>query len=125
MRRILLTAAIGVFALSTGAMAQTTAPVPNASGSQTTNPQSYGSTANQGAMMPGQPGVTGTCAPVPNASGSQQTNPCSYGSTANAPGMQQPGSGPVTTGTITPAPVPNASGSQTTNPATYGNTKQP
>ena len=126
MQRILLTA-IGALALgATGAMAQTAAPVPNASGSQVTNPNSYGNTSTPGTAMPmqGQAGVTGTCDPVPNASGSQRTNPCSYGSTANAPGAQQ-GTGmvPATTGSV--APVPNASGSQTTNPATYGNTKQP
>jgi len=125
MRHILLTAALGLALGATGAMAQTAAPVPNASGSQTTNPNSYGDTKNQGAMpMQGQAGTTGNCAPVPNASGSQRTNPCDYGSTANAPGARQgTGAGPAATGSVNP--VPNASGSQTTNPNTYGNTKQP
>jgi hypothetical protein len=125
MRRILLTAAIGALAFSTaGAMAQTVPPVPNASGSQVTNPGTYGNTASPGQPMaaPGQPAVTGTCPPVPNASGSQVTNPCSYGSTANAPMYQ--GNAPAATGSIgAPPPVPNASGSQVTNPATYGDTK--
>jgi hypothetical protein len=124
MRRILLTAALGLALGATGAMAQTAAPVPNASGSQTTNPNSYGDTKAPGAAMPmqGQAGATAPCAPVPNASGSQRTNPCDYGSTANAPGAQQGTSGAAaTTGSV--APVPNASGSQTTNPATIGNTK--
>jgi hypothetical protein len=126
MRHILLTAALGLALGATGAIAQTAAPVPNASGSQTTNPNTYGDTKSPGATMPmqGQAGTTGNCAPVPNASGSQRTNPCDYGSTANAPGAQQGTvSGPAATGSV--APVPNASGSQTTNPATYGDTKKP
>lgn len=126
MRRVLLTA-VGVLAFGTvGAMAQTVPPVPNASGSQVTNPATYGNTASPGnpAAGPGQPVVTGTCPPVPGASGSQVTNPCSYGSTANAPSYNMQGNAPVSTGSIgTVPPVPNASGSQVTNPATYGNTK--
>ena len=124
MRHILLTAAFGLALGATGAMAQTAAPVPNASGSQITNPQSYGDTKAPGTAMPmqGQAGAAAPCAPVPNASGSQRTNPCDYGSTANAPGAQQgTGVAPSTTGSV--APVPNASGSQTTNPAATGNTK--
>ena len=54
-----------------GAMAQTAAPAPNASGSQVTNPNTYGATVpqNQGAAqaIPAAPGMTGTCAPMPNA----------------------------------------------------------
>ncbi|HLM39302.1 MAG TPA: hypothetical protein VK434_06860 [Microvirga sp.] len=125
MRHILLTAALGLALGATGALAQTATPVPNASGSQTTNPGSYGDTKAQGAMpMQGQAGTTGNCTPVPNASGSQRTNPCDYGSTANAPGAQQgTGAAPTATGSV--APVPNASGSQTTNPAGTGNTKKP
>ena len=49
MQRILLTTAtLGAFAFgAAGAMAQTAAPVPNASGSQTTNPSTYGATVPQ------------------------------------------------------------------------------
>ena len=125
MRHILLTAALGLALGATGALAQTATPVPNASGSQTTNPGSYGDTKAQGAMpMQGQAGTTGNCAPVPNASGSQRTNPCDYGSTVPQ-NQGQPGvtGGPAATGSV--APVPNASGSQTTNPSTYGDTKKP
>lgn len=125
MRRILLTA--GALVLGTAAaMAQTPPPVPNASGSQVTNPGSYGNTASPGMPMaaPGQ-AVTGNvpCAPVPNASGSQTTNPCSYGSTASSPAYQ---GAPAATGSIggpAVAPAPNASGSQVTNPGSYGDTK--
>jgi hypothetical protein len=126
MRRILLTAAFGALVFSTaGAMAQSAPPVPNASGSQTTNPNSYGSTANPGmpSTMPGQAMNSGApCAPVPNASGSQATAPCSYGSTAQ-PGMNPAATGSVNMAPMTPPPVPNASGSQTTNPGSYGDTK--
>ncbi|WP_230531969.1 hypothetical protein [Microvirga roseola] len=106
MKRIFLTTAIGALALgATGAMAQqaygpavvnpgpgqqavtgTCAPVPNASGSQVTNPCTYGNTAS-----PGQPSPATTGSiynplppnmvsppPVPNASGSQVTNPSTY-----------------------------------------------
>lgn len=119
MRRILLTT-VGLLAFGTaGAMAQTVPPVPNASGSQATNPGSYGSTVNPAGPAAG-PGMTGNCAPVPGASGSQATNPCSYGATANAPGYNAPSA----TGSVgTVPPVPNASGSQTTNPGSYGDTK--
>ena len=126
MRHILLTAALGLALGATGAIAQTAAPVPNASGSQTTNPGSYGATVpqNQGQTGAMGSGATGNCAPSPNASGSQTTNPCTYGSTVpqnqGQPGMT---GGPAATGSV--APVPNASGSQTTNPATYGDTKKP
>jgi hypothetical protein len=121
MRRILLTT-FGVLAFGASAMAQAVAPVPNASGSQTTNPATYGNTVSPGGPAgPGQPITSGNCAPVPNASGSQATNPCTYGSTANDPNYRMNPPGPVTTGSV--PPVPNASGSQTTNPATYGNTK--
>lgn len=121
MRRILCTAA-GVLALGIGsAMAQSAPPIPNASGSQTTNPESYGNTVNPAAGGPGQPITSGTCVPVPNASGSQATNPCTYGSTANDPNVKMNPGGPVTTGSV--PPVPNASGSQTTNPETYRDTK--
>ncbi len=130
MRHIFLTA-IGALALgATGAMAQTTAPVPNASGSQTTNPNTYGNTnpTNPGAAampMQGQAGANAPCAPAPNASGSQTTNPCTYGSTVpQNQGQSGTTSGPAATGAVA-APVPNASGSQTTNPNTYGNTKSP
>jgi hypothetical protein len=99
MHRILLSAAAAAFVLgSAGAMAQTSAPpVPNASGSQTTNPSAVGSTANDhlnrqdstvgttGSVTPGVvPMVPGssTVPPVPNASGSQTTNPAGTGSTA-------------------------------------------
>ena len=125
MRRILF--AFGALAFSTaGAMAQSAPPVPNASGSQVTNPNTYGNTGSPGmpSAMPGQAMNSGApCAPVPNASGSQANNPCSYGSTA------QPGMNPSSTGSVNmapsgaAAPVPNASGSQVTNPGTYGNTK--
>lgn len=76
MRRILVATA-GLFAFGiAGAMAQSAPPVPNASGSQTTNPSTYGNTASPGNPMngPGQPITSGNCAPVPNASGSQATN---------------------------------------------------
>lgn len=127
MQRILLTTAALAFGAAT-AMAQ--APVPNASGSQVTNPGTYGSTVpqNQGMAqpMPGQPGVTGTCAPIPNASGSQATNPCAYGSTVpQNQGTPAGAMAPSTTGSVSPPPVPNASGSQVTNPGTYGDTKRP
>ena len=65
MRRILLTTAtLGALTLgAAGAMAQTAAPVPNASGSQVTNPNTYGATVpqNQGAAqaIPAAPGMTG------------------------------------------------------------------
>ncbi|MCB5174819.1 MULTISPECIES: hypothetical protein [Microvirga] len=127
MRRILMTtAAIGALAFSAaGAMAQTPPPVPNASGSQVTNPATYGNTASPGTIQtapPGQPAMTGTCAPVPNASGSQTTNPCTYGSTVPQNHGQRLNVAPSATGSVPPPPVPNASGSQVTNPATYGNT---
>ena len=44
MRHILLTAALGLALGATGALAQTATPVPNASGSQTTNPAGTGNT---------------------------------------------------------------------------------
>lgn len=112
MRRALLTAAFGALALSaTGAMAQpaygpvvtnpipgqpdvvtgTCVPVPNASGSQVTNPCTYGNTAKPGMYPPANdPTATGSIVlppneisppPVPNASGSQVTNPSTYRST--------------------------------------------
>jgi hypothetical protein len=127
MRRILLSTIAAGFTLgSFGAMAQTAAPVPNASGSQVTNPATKGSTANDylnkqgtagasGTMVPNAPVTTGTVAPVPNASGSQTTNPAG---TSSAPAVM-----PMTGGAAgTVAPVPNASGSQTTNPAGTGAT---
>lgn len=130
MRRMTLTAALGALLVSAaGAMAQPypypyAAPVPNASGSQTTNPMTYGDTARPGVMLvPDQGVVAGTCAPSPNASGSLVTNPCSYNNSGTAPGND-----PVATGSIIVqpepmyAPVPNASGSQTTNPMSYGDT---
>jgi hypothetical protein len=47
MRRIILTT-VGLLAFGTaGALAQTVPPVPNASGSQATNPGSYGNTKPQ------------------------------------------------------------------------------
>jgi hypothetical protein len=79
MRRILLSSIAAGFALSSfGAMAQTAAPVPNASGSQATNPAGTGSTPS---VMPMTGGAAGTVAPVPNASGSQVTNPAGTGAT--------------------------------------------
>ncbi len=84
MRHILLTAALGLALGATGAIAQTATPVPNASGSQRTNPCDYGSTANALGAQQGTgaaPTATGSVAPVPNASGSQTTNPNSYGNT--------------------------------------------
>ncbi|QFU16303.1 hypothetical protein [Microvirga thermotolerans] len=141
MRRTILTAALGMFLAGTaGAMAQPylyPAPVPNASGSQATNPGTYGATAEPGTVVvvPGQGVAVGTCPPPPNASGSLATNPCSYHNMGTAPGMDamstgsivvQPGPmvvpGPVPGPMYVPGPVPNASGSQTTDPATYGDT---
>ncbi|MET0744661.1 MAG: hypothetical protein ABWY78_14915 [Microvirga sp.] len=124
MRRILLSSIAAGFALTSfGAMAQTTAPVPNASGSQVTSPASKGSTANDylnkqstgGAMVPNAPVTTGTVAPVPNGSGSQTTNPAGTGSTPSVMPMTGGAAGTV-------APVPNGSGSQVTNPAGTGAT---
>ncbi|MBM6592686.1 hypothetical protein [Microvirga pudoricolor] len=127
MRRILIgTIAAGFALTSFGAMAQTAAPVPNASGSQVTNPNSKGSTANEylgkqdttpgaAAVAPAAPLTTGTVAPVPNASGSQVTNPAGTSSSPSVVPMM-----PGTAGTV--APVPNASGSQVTNPAGTGST---
>ena len=61
----------------------TCAPVPNASGSQTTNPCTYGNPTEQSGVM--APSATGSVkvppAPVPNASGSQTTNPATYRNT--------------------------------------------
>jgi hypothetical protein len=107
MRRILL-GSIAVATLAFGsisAMAQTSpAPVPNASGSQTTDPATEGATANKPAMkrstsakstMKKHHAATSTGSlrsggtsstfvpPVPNASGSQTTSPATHGSTAN------------------------------------------
>jgi len=143
MRHLLLgaAAATALAVGSVGAMAQTVAPVPNASGSQTTDPATKGSTANEylgrqdtGSGSSGIVMVPGSAAqlstpPVPNASGSQTTNPAAIGSTANEWLNRQDTGGINTTGSIAPmpgassvpaAPVPNASGSQTTNPAAVG-----
>jgi len=132
MRRILLTTAtLGALAFgAAGAMAQTAAPVPNASGSQTTSPNSYGATVPQnqgqmGATGTTGAGTTGNCAPVPNASGSQTTSPCITGSTVPQNQGQTGATGSAAGSGATAPPVPNASGSQTTNPNTIGNTKKP
>ncbi|MBZ6074808.1 hypothetical protein [Microvirga puerhi] len=134
MRRITLTAALGALLISAaGAMAQPyPAPVPNASGSQTTDPLTYGDTARPGFVPAPVEGLSvGTCVPSPNASGSLTTNPCGYNNAGTTPGNE-----PLATGSIIvqPAPmyetapiyesvpVPNASGSQVTNPMTYGDT---
>jgi hypothetical protein len=107
MRRLLFsTIAITTLAFgAAGAMAQP-APVPNASGSQTTNPATYRATANQqraqqptmkkrqvvkrrptvqttGSIAAPRRSMYGSRAvPVPNASGSQVTSPETYGATA-------------------------------------------
>ncbi len=111
MRRILIgTIALASLALGTsGVLAQAQSsppPVPNASGSQVTNPETYRATANQNRAhrtmkmthkaqpkhhmasrkhhMVTSTGSIGTrrAVPVPNASGSQVTSPETYGATA-------------------------------------------
>ncbi|WP_162559378.1 hypothetical protein [Microvirga sp. 17 mud 1-3] len=130
MRRTMMTAALVFIAGTAGAMAQPylyPTPVPNASGSLTTNPGAYGP---PGAMVPGEGVTVGTCPPPPNASGSMATNPCSYYNMGTAPGMDVTNTGsilmqpaPAYEPMYGPGPVPNASGSQVTNPYTYGNTR--
>ena len=99
MRRILFTTITALTLCTAGAMAQTPAPVPNASGSQVTNPNTYGATANQ-----------------PKAAKRKVTKkrPMAATGSVRAGSSSSMGAGPV----------PNASGSQTTNPNTYGNTKR-
>lgn len=97
MRRILVsTLAIASLALgAAGAMAQSQSfppPVPNASGSQVTAPQTYRATAyqnrprhvvntkmkRQNVTTTGSVRRSDRAVPVPNASGSQVTNPETY-----------------------------------------------
>lgn len=121
MRHLFLsTAAAATLCLgSVAASAQTVPPVPNASGSQVTNPagtQGPGATNMEWQMRQvAPPATTGSVAPVPNASGSQTTNPAATGSTASDQ-LNIPGMGAGMGGVIAPPP-PNASGSLTTNPA--------
>lgn len=70
MRSILIgTAAAALLGLGvTGAAAQYKTPVPNASGSQVTNPQAYGATAYQNRAMKPQPKM-----PVPTLKQKQAT----------------------------------------------------
>lgn len=91
MRRLLIsTLAVAGLGLGTAAaMAQSAPPVPNGSGSQVTNPNAVGSTANDYLMRqdntettgsilvaPNSPmPATGWTPPVPNGSGSQVTDP--------------------------------------------------
>lgn len=102
MRYLLVsTIAAAAFALSAGAMAQT--PVPNASGSQTTNPQTYGATANQPQM--GQQKMTHPQAKKHHVT-RKPRHVTSTGSVHRSSGQRM-------------LPVPNASGSQVTAPDTY------
>ena len=100
MRRILFVSITAFTLCTAGAMAQTASPVPNASGSQVTNPNTYGATANQ-----------------PTAAKRKVTKkrPMAAASSVRARNSSSMGA----------SPVPNASGSQTTNPNSYGNTKRP
>ena len=92
--KYILIVAVSVLVLGSvgGAMAQTatgTIPVPNASGSQVSDPTAYGSSAEYFRQHPGRlpradrpRGETDASrrrmAPVPNASGSEVTNPNMY-----------------------------------------------
>ncbi|MBZ6076056.1 hypothetical protein [Microvirga puerhi] len=103
MRSLLITTiAAAAFALGGSAMAQT--PVPNASGSQTTNPQTYGATANQ--PQAGQQMHPQKRKATPQHHAARRHHPVTT-------------TGSVRHGWTPRTPVPNASGSQVTNPDTY------
>jgi hypothetical protein len=124
-----IVAAVGALALcNIGAVAQTdtrSMPVPNASGSQVTNPAAYGATSEYYLQNPerlphGSQLQNRQLPPVPNASGAQVTNPNSYRSSAEYY-EQHPAqleNTPEAMHRRLP-PIPNASGSEVTSPNTY------
>lgn len=126
---LLCTLTASALTLGTAAMAQSSVPVPNASGAQTTNPSSYGSQATEPRMAQSTPGKHHMKTSTKKHHASAQTKHHANAQTKQHASAQhhsmQKHHEVNTTGSIKrPAnamatPVPNASGSQVTNADTY------